>query len=56
MQLRVRGRMHQSMTEHRDILQAIEDGDGARAADALRGHVAIQGERFHDLMASYEFA
>ncbi|MDJ0684887.1 MAG: GntR family transcriptional regulator [Alphaproteobacteria bacterium] len=56
MQLRVRGRMRQSMAEHRDILQAIEDGDGARAADALRGHVAIQGERFNDLMASYDIA
>ncbi|NMM45685.1 GntR family transcriptional regulator [Rhodospirillaceae bacterium KN72] len=54
MQLRVRGRMGQSMKEHRDVLTAVESGDEARAADALHNHVAIQGEKFNDLMASYE--
>ncbi len=54
MQLRVRGRMAQSMQEHRDILAAIEAGDEERAAKALRGHVSIQGQKFNDLMASYK--
>ncbi|WP_420724177.1 GntR family transcriptional regulator [Hwanghaeella sp. LZ110] len=53
MQLRVRGRMKQSMQEHREILAAIQAGDESLAAKALRGHVKIQGQRFNDLMASY---
>jgi len=52
-QLRVRGRMSQSMKEHREIYDAIEAGDEARAAAALRDHVAVQGEKFNDLMASF---
>ena len=31
---------------------AILAGDGERAAEALRSHVAVQGERFADLVAS----
>jgi DNA-binding GntR family transcriptional regulator len=53
MQLRLRGRMRQSLNEHRRILDALRAGDSAVAADTLRGHVAVQGERFNDLMASY---
>lgn len=51
-QLRLRGRMAQSMAEHEDIVQALEAGEPERAANALRGHVAIQGEKFHSLMAT----
>lgn len=51
LQLRVPKRMKQSQAEHRVILQALVDGDGEAAAGALRGHVAIQGERFSDLLA-----
>ncbi|ASP36293.1 GntR family transcriptional regulator [Labrenzia sp. VG12] len=51
-QLRVRGRMGQSMAEHEAIVTAIEDGDGDKAAEAIRQHVSIQGEKFHHLMAS----
>lgn len=51
-QLRVRGRMGQSMAEHEAIVTAIEDGDGDTAAEAIRQHVSIQGEKFHLLMAS----
>lgn len=51
-QLRLRGRMVQSMSEHKIILEALEQGDSEAAADALRGHVAIQGEKFHSLMAT----
>lgn len=52
MQLRLRGRMAQSMAEHEAIVQALADGDAARASEALQSHVAIQGEKFHHLMAS----
>lgn len=53
MQLQVRGRMDQSMAEHRRIVGAIEAGDSGTAAQQLREHVSIQGEKFNDLMASY---
>jgi DNA-binding GntR family transcriptional regulator len=53
LQLRVRGRMQQSMREHRDILAAIKAGDAETASRILRGHIAIQGEKFNDLMANY---
>ncbi|PTX57622.1 GntR family transcriptional regulator [Litoreibacter ponti] len=51
-QLRLRGRLAQSMAEHEDIVRALEAGDGTKAADTIRGHVAVQGEKFHHLMAS----
>ena len=51
-QLRLRGRLRQSMDEHEAVVAALADGDGARAADIIRKHVAVQGEKFHHLMAS----
>ena len=51
--LRVRGRLPQSMNEDRQIVAALESGNPELAASTLREHVAIQGEKFHDLMASY---
>ncbi len=51
-QLRFRGRMAQSMSEHEDIVRALEDGLADDTANALRSHVAVQGEKFHNLMAS----
>ncbi|WP_114964999.1 GntR family transcriptional regulator [Alkalilacustris brevis] len=54
LQLRVRGRLQQSLAEHRAILAALENGDAQEAADALRSHVAVQGGKFNDLMASYK--
>ena len=51
MQLRLRGRLRQSMGEHQAIVAALEAGDGAKAADTVRAHVAVQGERFHQLFA-----
>lgn len=51
-QLHLRGRMAQSMAEHREIVAALAAGDADRAARALRDHVAIQGEKFHHLMAT----
>lgn len=52
MQLRFRGRLRQSMGEHEAIVAALEAGDGEAAAAAIRSHVAVQGEKFHNLMAS----
>ncbi len=49
-QLYLRGRLEQSMAEHEAILQAISDGDSDRAVSELRGHVAVQGEKFHHLL------
>jgi DNA-binding GntR family transcriptional regulator len=51
-QLRFRGRMARSMAEHEQIVTALSDGDADRAADALRRHVAVQGEKFHNLLVS----
>ncbi|MBE7636135.1 FCD domain-containing protein [Sneathiella sp. P13V-1] len=51
-QLLLRGRMKQSMAEHEAVLKALEDGDGDKVAETLRPHVAVQGERFKDLMSS----
>ena len=55
-QLRLRGRMGQSMAEHVAVVEALKAGDGARAADRLRDHVAVQGEKFHHLMAGLKTA
>lgn len=51
-QLRFRGRMEQSMDEHSQVLRALTDGNAELAARVLRSHVAIQGEKFHQLIAS----
>jgi DNA-binding GntR family transcriptional regulator len=56
MQLHIRGRMAQSMAEHRNILAALENGDSAGAEQELRSHIAVQGEKFNDLMAHYDRA
>jgi DNA-binding GntR family transcriptional regulator len=55
-QLRLRGRLKQSMQEHEMIVAALEDGDGAKAGQAVRVHVAVQGEKFHRLIASLKTA
>ena len=52
LQLRVRDRVSTSWHEHDAVVEAIVAGDGARTAELLRDHIAIQGERFADLMAS----
>ncbi len=53
MQLRVRGRLPQSMSEHHAIVAALRKGDAVLTAEILRQHVAIQGEKFTDFMASF---
>lgn len=56
LQLRLRGRLKQSMAEHEAIVAALERGDAASAADAIRAHVAVQGEKFFHLMSSLKQA
>lgn len=54
LQLRARGRVARSFAEHEAVVAAIEAGEGNAAADAMRDHVAVQGERFADLLSSLE--
>ena len=51
-QLRFRGRLVQSMNEHLLVVEALKAGDAEKAAETLRNHVAVQGEKFHQLIAS----
>ncbi len=53
LQLRVRGRMGESMDEHDIILAAIRDGDVQQAVDTMRNHITILGERFNDLVSGF---
>lgn len=50
LQLHLRGRLEQSMSEHEAILRALSEGNSDRAAYELRSHVAVQGEKFHHLL------
>ena len=52
LQLRVKGRLGASYSEHQAVVDAIIAGEGDVAAQALRAHVVVQGERFADLMAA----
>lgn len=51
MQLRLRGRLKQSMAEHEAVVAALDAGNAEAAAEAIRAHVAVQGEKFHHLMS-----
>lgn len=51
-QLRLRGRMAESLAEHGAVIEALSAGDSASAGEALRNHVAVQGEKFHRLVNS----
>lgn len=50
-QLRLRGRLEESQQEHERIVTALQAGERDGAAEALRRHVAIQGERFSHLIS-----
>ena len=52
LQLRVRNRMKVSLKEHGEIVAAILAGEAEAARALLRGHIAVQGDRFGDLVAS----
>ena len=53
LQLRVRGRMEESMAEHDIILAALRDGDDDRAMETMKKHITIVGVRFNDLVSSF---
>lgn len=50
-QLHQPGRVAQSLAEHDAVVAAILAGDAERAADAMRAHVAVQGDVFSDLIS-----
>ncbi|MBU1210007.1 MAG: GntR family transcriptional regulator [Alphaproteobacteria bacterium] len=52
LQLRVGGRIEASFAEHTGITDAIVAGDADTAAEAMRQHVSIQGDRFGDWLAT----
>lgn len=54
LQLRVRNRMKVSLEEHGKIVDAILEGNDELARTLLRGHIAVQGDRFSDLVANIE--
>jgi DNA-binding GntR family transcriptional regulator len=54
LQLRVRNRMKTSLLEHAAIVDAILSGDAEKARELLRGHIAVQGDRFSDLVSNIE--
>ncbi|KGJ06255.1 AsnC family transcriptional regulator [Paracoccus halophilus] len=55
-QLQFRGRMMRSLDEHQRVVDLIAAGDAEGAASEMRNHVVIQGDRFHDLVASMRAA
>lgn len=52
LQLRVRSRLAASLSEHERVVEMLLAGNAEGAERALKAHVAIQGERFNDLLAS----
>ncbi|WP_134680537.1 GntR family transcriptional regulator [Paracoccus ravus] len=56
LQLRVRGRIPESLAEHTRIFEAIVGGDEAAVSCELRRHIAVQGDGFADLVAGYRAA
>ncbi|MCE0505031.1 GntR family transcriptional regulator [Roseivivax sp. GX 12232] len=51
-QLQVRNRVKRSFHEHDAVVAAIRNGDDEAADKAMRDHVLVQGDRFHDLLAA----
>ncbi|WP_348524759.1 GntR family transcriptional regulator [Paracoccus marinaquae] len=51
-QVQLRGRMARSLAEHQRITDLIEAGEAEGAAAEMKAHVIIQGDRFHELIAS----
>ena len=54
LQLKVPRRIANSLAEHEAILEALLAGDGAGAAERIRAHVLVQGERFMTLLAALQ--
>jgi DNA-binding GntR family transcriptional regulator len=51
LQLQVINRIGDSFSEHERIVAMIVAGNGEAAATEIRNHVAVQGERFSDLIS-----
>jgi DNA-binding GntR family transcriptional regulator len=47
-------RIGASLAEHEAILEALIKGDGVSAAERIRAHVLVQGERFMSLLAALQ--
>lgn len=56
LQLRAGRRIASSFAEHQRIVEAILAGDGEQAANEIRDHVLIQGDRLRDFFASLAHA
>lgn len=52
-QLRAAGRLEQSLDEHNQVIDALAARQPQMAAELLRDHVAVQGDRFHRLMSHW---
>jgi DNA-binding GntR family transcriptional regulator len=52
LQLRVRNRVKVSVREHAGIVAAILAGEAEQARSRLRSHIAVQGDRFGDLIST----
>ena len=52
LQLRVRNRMATSFNEHTGIVEALQLGNADLAAERVREHILVQGERFADLLST----
>lgn len=50
LQLKTKGRLEQSLVEHKGIVEALKVGDKTASSVLARNHVLLQGERFNDLM------
>lgn len=48
------GRLHQSLEEHRKVVDAIERGDGEAARQAMIEHMAIGGRDFAELVSTMD--
>ncbi|MCG5235633.1 GntR family transcriptional regulator [Xanthobacter oligotrophicus] len=54
LQLNVPRRMEASFAEHEAIMAALSAGDGVGAAERMRAHVQVLGERFMALLAALQ--
>jgi len=54
LQLRVPDRMRRSLAEHRQIADAIADGDAETAENAARDHVLVQVKEFGHLVRTWK--
>ncbi len=54
MPFEVRGRLKKSTEEHKEICQAILDGEGEKARDLMRDHMMLQGKRMLSIINTIE--